>query len=84
MSEEERFREDVVWLAREAIAHYLKTGEYLPVPAHLHPRLYQERRGVFCLSEKRQGAPGMHWHVPPPVCESRRRDRSECGECCDS
>ncbi|WP_017872536.1 AmmeMemoRadiSam system protein A [Candidatus Caldatribacterium saccharofermentans] len=52
MSEEERFREDVVWLAREAIAHYLKTGEYLPVPAHLHPRLYQERRGVFVSLKK--------------------------------
>ncbi|MGQ9621971.1 MAG: AmmeMemoRadiSam system protein A [Candidatus Caldatribacteriaceae bacterium] len=47
MENEKRFGEEIVRLAREAITHYLKTGEYLPVPSFLHPRFYSERRGVF-------------------------------------
>ncbi|MBC7216772.1 MAG: AmmeMemoRadiSam system protein A [Candidatus Caldatribacterium sp.] len=47
MGDEDRFQRDVVHLAREAIAYYLRNRKYLPVPLDLHPRLYQERRGVF-------------------------------------
>lgn len=52
MSDEERFRKDVLSLAREAIAHYLRERRYLPVPPDLHPRLYEERRGVFVSLKK--------------------------------
>lgn len=52
MREEERFRQDVLRLAREAIAYYLREGTYLPVPPDLHPRLYRERRGVFVSLKK--------------------------------
>ncbi|MCS7242813.1 MAG: AmmeMemoRadiSam system protein A [Candidatus Caldatribacterium sp.] len=47
MGEEGRFQKDVIRLAREAIAYYLKEGKLLPIPSDLHPRLYEERRGVF-------------------------------------
>lgn len=52
MSEGERFHRDVVRLAREAIAYYLREGKYLPIPPDLHPRLYRERRGVFVSLKK--------------------------------
>lgn len=52
MSDQERFHEDIVRLARKAIAHYLETGEYLSVPSNLHPRLYRDRCGVFVSLKK--------------------------------